>query len=273
MQYMSMDDLVNFYKFTKHVYNLCQSEQFWCNYVLGDNFYLFKPTNYTVLNKLKLHDCTSKEIFFNTYQLNYALQHQLSLQFIHQWVKDGKLDVLRPYFNKLNSGDLHNMIITVGLTYNIKEILDIYFDIIPFKMLATHISPQSYDYLSDRIHYQVFISGLILNNNLPVIKHIITDKTHIMPTCIYSAIHCYNVPALDFLLSFQPDIDMKQQIEHLYGKRFSPLYEKSNNKHQVDAMIQYLLSNGHYGGKYCIKYLIRTNNIALLDKVSKLEKY
>ena len=119
-----------------------------------------------------------------------------------------------------------------------------------------------------------FISLFIIYNNLPLIQHLITSVDQITQNMIYTAMNSYNLLVLDYLLSFHPNIDITTGVNYMYGKVISPLYDKSKDKQQVDDMIDYLMTHQLYGDddKF-IKYLIKTQNIKLLNEFKPPRKY
>lgn len=280
MQNMDMDVLSYFCKSNKYINNLCNNEQFWKEYIHGDNFYLFMPNEYNQLHPLVNTNSSWKEIFNNVHTLNHALENDLDIQFIvDNLVMNNKLDTLRPYFFKIVNNKLYDAIIFSGLKYGNHQILDLFtIDNISLKDLATYLSPQSYDYLYKYL-YNNIISALITYNNVPLIKHIIKNKKQITQQLVTTAMNSYNTQILDYFLSFSPNVDIKKGINYMYGKIISPLLEKSKDKNQVFLMVDYLMDHQLYGDDdNFIFYLIKTQNIDLLNqfnppKISKFINY
>lgn len=273
MQNMDMDELAQFCKSTKHINNLCQSEHFWREYVLGNNFMMVKPGGTGF--KLKQKDCTWKELFGYTHKLKHRMQQGTHTQFIDFLIKNNKLDVLRPYFkldgSVLKVYGLFEMIVIAGLKYNVPEILDKYHNDIEFRTMLTHLSVESYDYLQNHFNHHVLLNGLISYNNLPVVKHIIRKHKDATMILLSVAVTSCNVDVLDYLLSLNPMID-NNTINRMYGRALLPLYDVCMNKQKIDEMITYLLDHCYYNGDNCILYLIKTQNITLLKEINPPKK-
>lgn len=268
MQNMDMDGLAYFCKSNKYLNNLCNNDQFWEEYVHGNNFYMFVPKKYKYLHPLTNTNSSYKEIFHNVHALNYALKNKLPINvIIDNLVISGKLDTLRPYFFKDVNDKIYDAIIISGLKYGTHEILDLYDnDAISLQNLATNLSPASYDYLYKQLFNNI-TSAAITYNNVPLIKHIIKSKEQITQQLVNTAINSYNVEIVDYFLSFQPTVNIQKGINYMYGKVISPLFDKGKDKQQVLSMVHYLMDHQLYGDDdNFIMYLIKTQNIKLLNQ-------